>query len=115
MCVTFDQLLDKPVEVYDLNGVKAAYIDLRVNHRSLPEGIYIYDVRDTSSEGGYYMGNVEDCVVVDHAGSFITTKPLTMLHPDWRVYFDLSDKNEPFEYLGDMASLRQFLEEEKGK
>lgn len=117
MSVTFDQLLDKPMEVYNLNGVRAAYVDLRISRKSLPEGIYLYDVRDTSDDGGWYIGNVEDFVLVNHAGTFITTKPLTMLHPDWLsrgVYLDLSDNNEPFEYLGGIASLRQFIEEERG-
>ena len=117
MMVDFNSLLKNHVDVYLINGVRAGYIDVRIDRKTVPDGIYVYEVRDTSDDGGWYIGNVEDFVLVNHAGTFITTKPLTMLHPDWLsrgVYLDLSDNNEPFEYLGDIASLRQFIEEERG-
>ena len=37
-----------------------------------------------------------------------------MLHPDWSargIYIDLSDKNEPWEYLAEGPTLEEFINE----
>lgn len=80
------------VSLYDLDGVQAAYLDLRVDRNTLPEGIHAYDVR----EGDYYLGSVEDGVMVNHSGTMFTTEPLKMPHPDDAVYIYLDDDNEPW-------------------
>lgn len=116
MAVEFNRLLDMYVDLYKLNGVEAAYIDLRVIRNTVPDGIHVYEVRDTSDDGGDYFGNVEDDVLVNHAGTFFTKKPLIMLHPDWLshgVYIDLSDDSEPWESIdSDRMTLRDFLAKE---
>ena len=80
VAVDFNELLNSSVQQYMLNGVLAAYIDARISRSSIPAGVHVYDVRDCSGEdGGYYIGTVEDHVLVNHAGSFITREPLEML------------------------------------
>ena len=114
MMVDFNSLLKNHVDVYLINGVRAGYIDVRIDRKTVPDSIYVYEVRDTSDDGGWYIGNVEDFVLVNHAGTFLTYEPLTMLHPDWSargIYIDLSDKNEPWEYLAEGPTLEEFINE----
>ena len=106
------EILDWPVENFILNGVKAAYIDIRLNRKSVPEGVCVYEVRDTSDDDGWYIGNVEDSVFVNHAGTMFTAKPLTMLHPEWGVYIDMADDDEPWESSDENMTLREFFEKE---
>lgn len=82
MAVTFKEILEMPVEVYLIDGIRAAYIDLRIDRSTLPDGIHAYDVRDTSDDGGCYIGRIEDLVIVNHAGTMLSRKPLRMLHPE---------------------------------
>ena len=114
MAVTFQEMLNEHVALYVLNGVKAAYIDLRVIRSTVPEGVHVYEVRDTSDDGGYYLGNVEDSVLVNHAGTFFTAEPLGMLHPDYGVYIDMAEDDEPWESVDGSMTLRAFLEAEGG-
>lgn len=80
------------VSLYDLGGVRAAYLDVRVDRSTLPEGVYAYDVR----EGEYYLGSVKDSVLVNHSGTMFTAEPLKMLHPDDAVYIYLDSDDEPW-------------------
>ena len=112
MAVTFKEMLEMPVEVYLIDGTRAAYIDLRVDRNTVPENVHTYEIRDTTDDGGWYIGNVEDFVLVNHAGTMFTAKPLNMRHPDWLskgVYIDLSDDDEPREVLDASMTLEEFL------
>ena len=82
MEVPFETILPMTAEIYVIAGVEAAYVDLRVDRSTLPDGIHAYDVRDTSDDGGCYIGRIEDLVVVNHAGTMLSRKPLRMLHPE---------------------------------
>ena len=92
MINSYDEIKGMAVALYDLGGVHAAYLDVRVDRNSLPESVYAYDVR----EGDYYLGSVEDSVMVNHSGTMFTKEPLTMLHPDDAAYIYLDDDNEPW-------------------
>ena len=109
MAVTFDSLLGRNVDVYIIDGIEAGYIDVRLDRRSVPDGIYVYEVRDTSSDGGWYIGNVEDFVLVNHAGTIFSCKPLPMLHPEYNVYIDLSEEKEPWRLLPEQKILKEIL------
>ena len=115
MEVPFETILPMTAEIYVIAGVEAVYVDLRVDRSTLPDGIHAYDVRDTSDDGGCYIGRIEDLVVVNHAGTMFTAKPLKMRHPDWGlgVYMDMSDDDEPWSSLdGPATTLKEFLESE---
>lgn len=88
----YNDIKNMTVALYDLNRVRVAYLDLRVDRSTLPEGIHAYDVR----EGDYYLGSVDDAVMVNHSGTMFTTEPLKMLHPDDAVYIYLDDDDEPW-------------------
>ena len=109
MAVIFDSLLDRNVDVYVIDGIETGYIDVRLDRRSVPADIYVYEVRDTSSDGGWYIGNVEDYVFINHAGTIFSRKPLRMLHPEYNVYIDLSDENEPWKLLLEQKPLKEVL------
>ena len=115
MEVPFETILPMTAEIYVIAGVEVVYVDLRVDRSTLPDGIHAYDVRDTSDDGGCYIGRIEDLVVVNHAGTMFTAKPLKMRHPDWGlgVYMDMSDDDEPWSSLdGPATTLKEFLESE---
>lgn len=76
MCVSFYSLLDRLVDVYVIGGIETGYIDVRVDRRSVPSDVYVYEVRDTSGDGGWYIGNVENYVLINHAGTIFSRKPL---------------------------------------
>ena len=110
VAVDFNQLLNSSVQQYMLNGVLAAYIDARISRSSIPAGVHVYDVRDCSGEdGGYYIGTVEDHVLVNHAGSFITREPLEMLDQENGIYIDLNDDEAPWESVDGIMTLEEFL------
>lgn len=109
MCVSFYSLLDRLVDVYVIGGIETGYIDVRVDRRSVPSDVYVYEVRDTSGDGGWYIGNVENYVLINHAGTIFSRKPLPLLHPECDVYIDLSDDKEPWQLLLDRKLLRELL------
>lgn len=92
MINAYDEIKGMAVALYDLGGVRAAYLDVRVDKSTLPEDVHAYDVR----EGDYYLGSVEDAVMVNHSGTMFTTESLKMLHPDDAVYIYLDDDDEPW-------------------
>lgn len=104
----YNDIKDMIVSLYDLNGVSAAYLDLRIDRNTLPEGVHAYDVR----EGEYYLGTVEDNVLVNHSGTMITKEPLKMLHPAEEAYIFLDDDDEPWYSLDAVGNvtLKDFLE-----
>lgn len=51
------------------------FTSLRVDRNTIPNGWYAYDIRHGDS-GGLY--NVEERVLVNHAGTFLTQKPIKM-------------------------------------
>ena len=103
----YNDIKDMIVSLYDLNGVQAAYLDLRIDRSTLPEGLHAYDVR----EGEYYLGTVEDNVLVNHSGTMITREPLKMLHPAEEAYIFLDDDDEPWSSLDTVgkATLADFV------
>ena len=107
MINAYDEIKGMAVALYDLGGVRAAYLDVRVDKSTLPEGIHAHAVR----EGDYYLGSVEDAVMVNHSGTIFTTEPLKMLHPDDAVYIYLDDDNEPWYRLDavDKVTLEDFV------
>ena len=108
--VDFNELLNSTVQQFMLNGVLAAYVDVRISRSSIPVGVHVYDVRDCSGEDdGYYIGTVEDHVLVNHAGSFITREPLEMLDQENGIYIDLNDDEAPWESVDGIMTLEEFL------
>lgn len=104
----YNDIKNMSVTLYDINGIHAAYIDLRIDRSTLPDSVYAYDVR----EGEYYIGSVEDHVLVNHSGTIFTRKPLPMLHPEESVYIYLDDDDEPWSNLDTVykVTLEDFVE-----
>lgn len=55
----------------------ALFSNGRVTPADIPEGMYCYDLRDSDDDPGMPVA-VENHVVVNHAGSIITGKPLEL-------------------------------------
>lgn len=73
----------KPVKFNDTSkyefiealGVEGAFTSQRIERDTLPEGFYKYSFREGETE---MLGAVSDEVIADHAGDFITKKPLDL-------------------------------------
>ena len=51
------------------------FTDLRVDRKTIPEGLYAYDLRDADCSGD--ICQVQYIVWVNHFGTIITDKPIT--------------------------------------
>lgn len=54
---------------------KGVYIDARVDINTVPEGWYAYDIRHGDN---VYFASLEPHVIVNHAGTFLTTKEVRL-------------------------------------
>ena len=91
----------------DVLGVEGAFTPLRIQRESLPEGFYKYSFRSGENELIEGIGNE---VLADHAGDFVTKKPIpldkdgsrSLRSDEWRF----SQRNFDFEsYFGQKLSI----------
>ena len=93
------------VEIFD---VPALFSNGRIAATDIPEGLYRYDLRGSDYDPGMPV-TVENNVVVNHAGSILTAKPLE-LGDDGRLR--LTD-DEGLNFVGGEISAYQFLNEQR--
>ena len=62
----------------EILGVEGVFTNLRIDEKTLPEGFYKYSLREGEEE---FIGQINTHVGVNHAGDFITKKPVD-LGPD---------------------------------
>lgn len=66
------------VEIFDVPGL---FSNGRIDPATIPEGMYVYDLRGSDDDPGQPI-TAENHVTVNHAGSVITAKPLTLAKKD---------------------------------
>ena len=93
------------VEIFD---VPALFSNGRVTSADLPEGMYCYDLRGSDDDPGMPVA-VENHVVVNHAGSLITVKPLE-LPENGRL---LLTEDEGLNFVGGEISAYRFFNEQQ--
>ena len=74
-------------ELMEMLGVEGAFTSLRIDPETLPEGFYKYSLRQ--GEVGTF-GQVSSGILIDHAGDFITKKPLDLGYEGFR---DVTDED----------------------
>ena len=93
------------VEIFDVPGL---FSNGRIDPATIPEGMYVYDLRGSDDDPGQPI-TVENHVTVNHAGSVITAKPLD-LGEDGRL--NLTEE-ECLNFVGGEISAYRFLNEQR--
>ena len=89
------------VEVFDVPGL---FSNGRIDPATIPEGMYVYDLRGSDDDPGEPIA-VENHVTVNHAGSIITAKPLE-LGEDGRL---MLSEDEGLNFVGGEISAYRFF------
>ena len=93
------------VEIFD---IPALFSNGRVTPADIPEGMYCYDLRGSDDDPGMPV-MVENHVVVNHAGSIITAKPVD-LGEDGRLALT---EDEGLNFVGGEISAYRFFNEQR--
>ncbi|MCM1167990.1 MAG: hypothetical protein NC401_18565 [Ruminococcus sp.] len=88
-------------ERFEILGRDALFTSLRIDRKSLPEGLYAYDLRDCDDCSGDPC-EVKSFVLVNHWGTVIVKEPIE--GADDGVELDEKDYN----YLGENMTLEEF-------
>ena len=88
-------------ERFEILGRDALFTSLRIDRKSLPEGLYAYDLRDCDDCSGDPC-EVKSFVLVNHWGTVIVKEPIE--GADDGIDLDESDYN----YLGEEMTLEEF-------
>ena len=92
----------------ELFGQPALFSNGRFSRADLSDGLYCYDLRGSDEDRGAPVA-VEERVVVNHAGSVITTKPLEL--PE-EGYLPLTEETG-LNFTGDEKTIQQLFQESK--
>ena len=93
------------IEIFDVPGL---FSNGRIAPEDIPEGMYRYDLRGSDDDPGMAIA-VEDRVVVNHAGSVLTTKPLP-IPEGGRLMFT---EDEGINFVGGDITAFQFANEHR--
>jgi len=93
------------VEIFDVPGL---FSNGRIDPATIPEGMYVYDLRGSDYDPGQPI-TVENHVTVNHAGSVITAKPLD-LGEEGRLTFT---EEEGLNFVGGEISAYRFFNEQR--
>ena len=94
---------EESFELMELFGQTVLFTNMRVNRSTVPEGLYVYDVRDEDCTGE--ICEIKPSVMVNHWGTIICKEPIEM-DEVWHSKF--VDKGD-YWYLGDTAKLDEFI------
>ena len=83
----------------------ALFTNERINEWQVPEGLYLYHLREGDDET---FATLEKVVTVDHGGSVLTKEPIDLGKEDF-VDFTEDESLSP-NFLGDEISLRDFID-----
>ena len=88
-------------ERFEILGRDALFTSLRIDRKSLPEGLYAYELRDCDDCSGDPC-EVRSFVLVNHWGTVIVKEPIE--GADEGITLDENDYN----YLGEEMTLEEF-------
>jgi hypothetical protein len=103
--VKFDAMQENFEEITVL-GRPALFTDLRIERDTVPEGLYLYEVRG-DDDGGSDPVQIAKRILVNHFGSIIVREPID-LPPDGHIDID-SEKDWSFAG-GDCRTVKEFRE-----
>ncbi len=88
-------------ENFEILGHDALFTCLRIDRKSLPEGLYAYDLRDSDDCDGT-PSELKSFIMVNHWGTVITKEPIE--GADEGIVLNDDDYN----YLGEDMTLEEF-------
>lgn len=87
-------------ESFEILGHDALFTCLRIDRKSLPEGLHAYDLRDVDSTGE--ICELKSHVMVNHWGTVVTREPIEGADEGIAI------KDEDYNYLGENMTLDEF-------
>ena len=90
-------------ELMELFGQTVLFTNMRVDRSTVPENLYVYELRDEDCTGE--ICEIKPFVMVNHWGTIICKEPFEM-DEYWHSKF--VDKDD-YSYLGDTARLDEYL------
>ncbi len=99
-------VIDEEFDVIEVNGVTALFNNGRFAKDEIPIGLYSYDLR--FKDDGVEVGSIEPNVLVNHAGSILTSVPIDFGDKGVIV---LSDDTSP-NFLGEEKTILDFINDE---
>ena len=90
-------------ELMELFGKTVLFTNMRVDRSTVPDGLYVYEVRDEDCTGE--ICEIKPFVMVNHWGTIICKEPIE-LDTKWNSRF--VDKND-YSYLGDDVRLDEYI------
>ena len=89
-------------ERFEILGRDALFTNLRIDRKSLPDGLYAYDLRDSDNCDGT-PSELKSFVMVNHWGTVIVKEPID--GADEGIVLNEDDYN----YLGEDMKFEEFL------
>ena len=94
---------EESFELMELFGKTVLFTNMRVDRSTVPEGLYVYELRDEDCTGD--ICEIKPFVMVNHWGTIICKEPIE-LDTKWNSKF--VDEGD-YCYLGDTAKLNEYL------
>lgn len=95
-------LVDARKELFSLvevRGQKFLFTDCRVDRNTVPQGMYVYEVR--ASDEGYEPCEISEHIWVNHYGTLISKKPIEKWDDEYQgrrfLYLGFNEKPEYYE------------------
>ncbi|MCM1298955.1 MAG: hypothetical protein NC203_07835 [Firmicutes bacterium] len=88
-------------ERFEILGHDALFTNMRIDRKSLPEGIYGYDLRDSDDCNGE-PSELRNYVMVNHWGTVLVKEPIE--GADKGIVLEEGD----YSYLGDDMTIEEF-------
>ena len=95
---------EEEFEIIELFGKPMLFTDVRIDKKSVPDGMYQYEVRYDDDNIGDPV-QIARNVMANHLGTLITNRPIK-LPPDG--YLDIEPENY-WDYTGESAGLNEFM------
>ncbi len=89
-------------ESFEILGHNALFTSLRIDRKTLPDGLYAYDLRDCDDCSGD-PAELKSYVMVNHWGTVITKEPIE--GADDGIVLEEKDYN----YLGEDMTIEEFV------
>ena len=92
-------------DILELFGRKVLFTCMRIDRKTVPDGLYTYDVRDDDECSGEIC-QIKHSVLVNHWGTIITDTPIKM-DDFWGCCFVTEND---YHYTGDSCYLHEFFD-----
>lgn len=95
---------EEDFELMDMLGQQVLFTNMRVDRDTVPQDLYVYDVRHDDDCTGEIC-EIKPFVMVNHWGTIICKEPIE-LDSKWNSRFV---DNDDYSYLGDSVKLDEYL------